>query len=367
MSQLKRVVEPFGEVNVYPRGGTLHVVATILMEPRKEGTQTGIALDGSGSMSELYGVASGGVLSSIFSRPQPQNLITPVAQKICAYLARRIDADGGTTVIYWATGQAGSQIEVVGDLTAEQAERHYFGPPQRFGNGTQLLPAVRYFVDRFRDAPFGFYVFITDGEIHDLEDVKSYSRQLAQEVAARRRRPVKFVLIGVGPSVNEAQMEELDDLETGTNIDLWDHKLAAELTRLEQIFAEVVDENARVADRAKILDANGRVIKDFSDTGLPAKFEFQVPVGTPYFTLEVNGHRIHQGLSDAVAVPPSQLVTPAAAASAPARSFEELDEVLPVQPVNVEPVEKTSKSGKSDDEWLDFDLQFEPGREPPKK
>src|SRR5260370_17834913 len=92
MSQLKRVVEPFGEVNVYPAsGGKIRVVATILMEPRKEGTQTGIALDGSGSMSNLYGEGGG------------LNQVTPVAQRLCAYLARKIDADGVTTCLYCAT------------------------------------------------------------------------------------------------------------------------------------------------------------------------------------------------------------------------------------------------------------------------
>src|SRR5438132_2111615 len=109
MTQLKRSVEPFGEVNVYPAssGGT-RVVATILMEPQKEGTQTGIALDGSGSMAKLYGKEmGGGVLSPIFKKTQPRNDITPVAQQLCAYLARKIDADGGTTCIYWATGENG--------------------------------------------------------------------------------------------------------------------------------------------------------------------------------------------------------------------------------------------------------------------
>ena len=60
MSQLKNVVDPFGEVNVYPAGGgRVRVVATILMEPHREGAQTGIALDGSGSMAKLYGVEDG--------------------------------------------------------------------------------------------------------------------------------------------------------------------------------------------------------------------------------------------------------------------------------------------------------------------
>jgi hypothetical protein len=305
MSQLKNVVDPFGEVNVYPSGSRTRVVATILMEPHKEGAQTGIALDGSGSMSKLYGVEDGSrVLSPIFGGPKKlHNEITPVAQKLCAYLARKIDADGGTTCIYWAVGNNGSQIEVVGDLTADEAERHVFGPPRDFGTGTQLLPAVRYFVDRFKSAPWGFYVFVTDGELHDLDAVKDYSTRLAREIAAHRRNPLKFVLIGVGPSVNETQMEELDDLDTGTPIDLWDHKLAAEMRVLQEIFAEVVDRNARVADNGRILDPQGRVVKDYSKGGLPAFLEFELPAGADHFTLEVNGTRVHQPLSDRARAP----------------------------------------------------------------
>src|SRR5437588_3338137 len=154
MSQLKHVVEPFGEVHVYPGpDGGVRVTATILLEPEREGTQTGIALDGSGSMRKLYGQdTGGGVLSPIFAKPRLENIVTPVAQRLCAYLARKIDADGGTTCIYWATGPNGSQVEVVGDLTADQAEQHVFAGPQDFGTGTQLVPAARYFVDRFKDA-----------------------------------------------------------------------------------------------------------------------------------------------------------------------------------------------------------------------
>jgi hypothetical protein len=301
MTQLKKVVDPFGEVNVHPQpGGKLRVSATILMEPRREGTQTGIALDGSGSMAALYGIEEQqGFLASLFGpkRKPAANVVTPVAQKLCAYLARKLDADGGTTCIYWATGPGGSRIEVVGDLTADQAEQHVFGPPQHFGTGTQLLPAVRYFVDRFKDAPWGFYVFITDGELHDLEEVKGYSRRLAHDVQAGKRKPLKFVLIGVGPSVNEGQMEELDDLDTGTDVDLWDHKLAAEMRVLQEIFAEVVDKNARVADAGRILDHQGRVVKNYSDTGLPGVLEFEVDAGTPYFVLDVEGKQIQQPLA----------------------------------------------------------------------
>src|SRR6266511_1225485 len=100
MAQLKKVVDPFGEVNVYPAaGGKTRVVATILMRPHKEGAQTGIALDGSGSMRKLYGLEGGGKpLSPIFAAPKKtSNDVTPVAQKICSYLARNLDADGVTS------------------------------------------------------------------------------------------------------------------------------------------------------------------------------------------------------------------------------------------------------------------------------
>jgi hypothetical protein len=335
MSQLKKVVEPFGEVNVYPtKSGCTRVVATILMEPQREGTQTGIALDGSGSMAKLYGVGRSGALSPIFGGQKPHNDITPVAQKLCAYLARKIDADGGTTCIYWAVGPGGSQTEVIGDLTAEQAEKHVFGPPRDFGTGTQLLPAVRYFVERFSDAPWGFYVFITDGELHDLDEVKAYSTKLAKEINAGRRRPLKFVLIGIGSDVNETQMEELDDLDTGTPIDLWDHKLAAEMRVLQEIFAEVVDQNARVADNGRILDPQGRVVKNYGDTGLPAYLEFEMPADAAYFTLEVNGNRIHQGLFERAQVPPSEV-----AAASPPPQEEEIPSVLPAD--EPEPVTAT--------------------------
>ncbi|HBI42414.1 MAG TPA: VWA domain-containing protein, partial [Planctomycetales bacterium] len=195
----------------------------------------------------------------------------------------------------------------VGDLTADQAEKHVFGPPREFGTGTQLLPAVKYFVERFTDAPWGIYVFITDGELHDLEPVKEYSTQLARDVQAKKRNPLKFVLIGVGHQINEQQMEELDDLDTGTEVDLWDHKIAAEMRLLQEIFAEVVDKNARVSDHGRVLDPSGRVVKDYSDTGVPAFLDFDIPAGADYFTLDVNGSKIHQGLSDHAHVPPSEL------------------------------------------------------------
>jgi hypothetical protein len=361
MTQLRTAVDPFGEVNVHPAGpDRVRVVATILMEPCREGAQTGIALDGSASMVRLYGVDQGTrVVSSLFSSSQPplRNEVSPVAQKICSYLARKIDADGGTTCIYWSVGPGGGQVEVIGDLSADEAERHPFPPPEDLGTGTQLLPAVRYFVDRFQEAPWGFYVFITDGELHDLDEVLAYSKQLARDISSGRRNPVKFVLIGLGDQVNEHQMRELDDLETGTSVDLWDHKLASELRVLEQIFAEVVDKNARVAPDGKILDPQGRVVEDYSDFGLPAYLEFEVPASADYFTLEVLGRRIQQPLRDKVRVPAASGLETAPASPPP-----------PPQEQASAPAESRPEPAEEDDldaDWRKINLEWSKDQESP--
>ena len=77
-------------------------------------------------------------------------------------------------------------------------------------------------------------------------------------------------------------MEELDDLDTGTDVDVWDHKIAAEMRALTEIFAEVVDENQIVAPQAALYDSAGRLAREFTD-GMPAKVTFRVPAGSDWF------------------------------------------------------------------------------------
>lgn len=275
------VCKEFGEVDVRKLPDKTEVWFTILMEPQgaeAEGWQTGVALDASRSM------------SSAFSK----NEIEPLAQRITAYLASNLDADGGTTVIYWACGN-GKQIEVIGDLTEEDCKTASFAGPSKtkFGASTYLMPAVRYFVDRFKDATRGMYIFITDGRLDDLNEVKRYTKQLAKRIAVGERNPLKCVLIGVGDKIDEDQMEELDDLETGTDVDIWDHKIAKEMRALLEIFAEVVSESQIVAPTATIYDDSGNVVQRFTD-GLPAKVAFSMPASSKAFELEVGSRRVRQ-------------------------------------------------------------------------
>jgi len=322
----------FGKVAIANTGKELQVKLTILMEPQgqeAEGWQTGIALDASASMRGVYGrVLQGEIppnLNAQYAKKgwidyqvqdgnrtkliqrqayedaiekghlkMSDNLMQPLARKFITYLAGNLDKNGGTTVIYWAAG-TGNKIEVLGDFSEEQCQQLAVeGVKQTaFGNQTILLPAVKYFVERFPDAKRSMFIFLTDGKLNDLDAVKTYTRQLANAIASGKRNSVKCVLIGVGDEIDETQLSELDDLETGTNIDIWDRKIAKEMRSLVEIFAEVVDENRLVAPTGTLYDSSGNLIRKYTD-GLPAKLEFNLPIHCSHFELEVAGQRIRQ-------------------------------------------------------------------------
>jgi len=346
MAQLSssKVVEPYGEVNVFTESdGGIRVKATILMKPEVEGAQTGLAIDGSKSMSELFGGAV--AISDIFGGKP--NLVEPMAQTLAEYLAN-FDSDGETTVIYWACGKFGDNLQILGDMSAEVARSHPFPKPEDMGTRTKLLPAIQHFTEeRFKDSPWGIYIFLTDGLIEDIEEVKAYTRQLAEEMAAGQRDFTKLVIIGLGtdgefyyknsetgeklgvdqaePRILELEedsawekspawsvLEDLDDLDEdpeygniqdskGETIDIWDYKLAANIKKLEEIFAEVVSANSIIAPTAQIVGSDGVPVQptdrlSYAD-GLPSLLEFTMADGNTSFTLTVNENEITQPIT----------------------------------------------------------------------
>jgi len=322
------VVEPFSKINYWQLpNGSKQVRAYFLMEQTIEGAQTGMAIDGSASMqgpfgclllgdatpyieeykkrglvqvvekdSRQYNNWSGQAVTELIERKvfrRTDNIVEPQARNMTEYLTK-FDADGGTTVIYWAVGN-GNEIEVVGDLRGEECATFKFTGPKDFGKATHLLPAVRYFVERFVEADWGIYVFITDGRLDDLAAVKKYCIDLAHKIERGERNKLKLVMVGIGEEIDEAQMEELDDLETGTEVDLWDHKIAKDMKNLAEIFAEVVSESVIIVPNDGVIrDANRNVIKDYRDTGLPALMTFDLPADSDWFTLEVAGQTVAQ-------------------------------------------------------------------------
>ncbi len=318
------LLEIFGKVSYRRLPGELEVLFTILLPTTTEKWKTGVALDASESMSAAYGsVLTGSIppkavagyrkkgwIRSELRDGETQerfkkeayddaialgylqwtaNEVEPEARKFLGYLAANVDMEATTRLVYWAC-EDGAQIELVGDIAAADCATLAVPGPQKldFGKGTMLTPVLRHFDQEFSSAPNGLYVFMTDGRLEDLAAVKAHTTALARKIEAGQRNPIKCILIGMGPEVDEGQMTELDDLDTGTDVDIWDHKIARDMRDVTEIFAELVDETQIVAPMATIYDDAGNVAHKCSD-GLPARVVFRMPDTSKSFTLEVPG------------------------------------------------------------------------------
>jgi outer membrane protein OmpA-like peptidoglycan-associated protein len=336
------VAEEFGEVNVWRNMSGINseiaecrVEFLIAMEPQgklAEGWRTGLALDASASMKRSYGrkvearvdsellaaYIKQGRLRSYLEDGEPirkiereafaeiqergyeinytANVLQPLVQDFSAYLAGSLDGTGKTSLIYWGCGN-GDEIQVLGEFDYASCQQLAITGPATFqlGKTTKLLPAITYFVNQYSQAPQGIYIFLTDGRIDDLDQVKSYTRELALEIAVGKRNYLKLVLVGIGNDVDRYQLQELDDFETGLDIDIWDYKIASEMTSISQIFAEVVNEHQIIADSGSIYDDQGNCVKSYTN-GLPAKVDFLMRDDSQWFELEVCHQRIRQAV-----------------------------------------------------------------------
>jgi len=341
------VAAEFGEINVWrsipkanSEGTECRVEFTIAMEPQgrfAEGWRTGLALDASASMKRAYGrkvearvdpelltdYIKQGRLRAYLEDGEPirkiereafaeiqdrgyeinftTNILQPLVQDFTAYLAGSLDGTGKTSLIYWGCGN-GDEIQVLGEFDEASCQQLAIaGPPTfKLGKTTKLLPAIAYFADQYRQSPRGIYIFLTDGRIDDLEQVKNYTKELALEIAVGKRNYLKLILIGVGNEIDRYQLQELDNFDTGLDLDLWDYKIADEMTSLSQIFAEVVNENQIIAESASIYDDAGVCVKSYNQ-GLPTKVDFVMRDDSQWFELEVGDQRIRQGVSLGIA------------------------------------------------------------------
>ncbi len=308
MTKIRQPVEPFGDINVLEKGQGIEVVASVLMVPDVEGASVGLALDASASIKKMYGV-SGIVGSAFFQAATIPNVMEPVAKSMAAYLAS-FSGNGKVEVIYWACSPDGSKIEPLGHFDSDEVKGiNIVGPrKETWGRGTKLLPPLKYFLEQtFAESDWSLIVFVTDGILEDTSEIKEYCLELGRDIASGKRKFIKLVLLGVGEEVDEEQMEELDDMFEGTGlkdqegneIDLWCHKLASDMKRLEEVFAEVVSENTVVASQGRILDSQNQEVVNYHD-GLPAKLRFTLPKGSTSFTLEYPGGQVKQDIQEAL-------------------------------------------------------------------
>lgn len=331
------LAKEMGKVYVGDEGSQRHVEFTVWVEElsgaKAEGWKTGLALDASASMKDWYGrnliYAGGGIPKNVldeytqngwidyreddgqqfmalqdkayedaFARGYlkcSENIVEPLARDFIAYLANELDSNGRVSVLYWACGDGGD-YRVLGEFSALDCRTLEIAGPSEvaFGLGTKLAPALNYFCRTHATAPNAMFVFITDGRLEDMDEVKQFTTNLAREIESGSRNAVKCVLIGVGDEIDETQMEELDDLETGTDVDIWDHKIAQEMRALSEIMVELVDEVVSSLP-ASIYDDQGQIVRKFAD-GLPARVEFTMSVSSEYFELQVGTQRIRQSV-----------------------------------------------------------------------
>jgi hypothetical protein len=302
----ERPVEPFSDLHVEEG----HVRATLLHDPTVEGLDVGLYLDGSGSMKEEYAYSQEQPKRTfwqwLLGEPAPMakpptNEVEPQARWMLQYLATK-DRNGLLRVAYWACGGNGKQVETVGELPGTEVNRYSFPGPREQGGYTYLRPAIDDYIAYLRSqipngARRGLAVFITDGALHDAEEVIALTGELARMIKRGQLPRLNFVLVGVGDGVDEHQLERISHTELEGVGHLWCHRTAKEIKNVAELVAVLVDETMTVAAGGTIYDDKGKVLKEYEGR-LPAVLEFKVPEGCKHFTLEVSGQRFTQPIPD---------------------------------------------------------------------
>lgn len=292
----------FAEIHIDTDGGKQHVEVTFAIDPTVEKLAVALYMDGSDSMRQA---ANYGRKRAFFfiELGHQRNAVQDAMQMMIPYLAQK-DSDGQVHVAYWATGKQGKDIEQIGELSAEQAANYQFAGPDTFGGSTYLLPAVRNFVSYIRqlrisqDVEVSLGCFITDGQIHDFDQVVSYTKELARNIEQRNFPKTTLVLVGVGSSIDHEQMEQMADIEIEgyTGREIWCCEEAESVDDLPGLVAHLLDANTPAFwGGAVVKDDRGNVLLSWEDM-VPAVFEFEVPHSVRSFTLQASGRTFTQRL-----------------------------------------------------------------------
>ncbi len=302
----ERPIEPFSDLHVEEG----HVRATLLHDPTVEGLDVGLYLDGSGSMTDEYAYTSTTAKRSFWQwlkgapRPEPTaptNQVEPQARWMLEYLASK-DRNGILRVAYWACGEAAARSRSSASSRRRGQDVHV---PRAAAQGQQLPCSRPRSTTSSRTsrsqvpngARRGLGVFITDGQLHDLDDVEGVTGEVARMITRGRLPRMNFVLVGVGSGIDEEQLEKIAHAEYPGVGHLWCHRVAKEITNVAELVAVLVDETMTVAAGGTMYDDKGKIVKEYEGR-LPAVLEFEVPEGCKSFTLEVNGQRFTQPLPE---------------------------------------------------------------------
>lgn len=295
-----QLADIFSDIHGEQKGNSFQMEVTFAVDVQVENLAAAFYMDGSKSM---LGAGNYGQRTGLFGLGRQRNPVQEAMQVAVPFITEK-DANGLCYVAYWACGEKGKDIEVIGELTAEQAKTSEFRGPNNFGNSTYLLPAVQDFVQYIRQAiskgevvNAALCVIVTDGQFHDAEDVISYTATAMVPAIMEGKFPkTVFTVIGIGKDVDPEQMEEFSHEATPENYtgrDIWCYGLADEISQLPQLVAHLADANTPAFfGGASILDEKGTVLKTFEDM-VPTVVEFELPLNARSFTLKA-GDKTYQ-------------------------------------------------------------------------
>lgn len=217
-------------------------------------------MDGSGSMQNHY-------RHSGWGPTKKPSEVEGFLHEAAAFVAD-LDSDKGVQVYVWATGGDGRQVVDLGNFPKDGLEKLSIKTnvdstdrdAVHLGGATFLAPALEQMVKEIvvdSGAGYGLIVAMTDGKINDMSAVKQWATQKAQQIAAKQHPPFKITLVGFDDA-DPAEMEELDNLDTGTPIDIFNALSAADLHgAMEHLNAETLTSDFTVAEGG-YLEANGK-------------------------------------------------------------------------------------------------------------
>jgi len=299
MPQIAHPARPLAYVSLFPqRDGSQRVEVGLLPTPHPTllgaDARAVVALDASRSMRPMYGGCCDANYTELVARKTGE-LLCPITHS------------GRIRILYWSLGQGGAEIELVGDLDAEQCRGYPFRGPSKskWGTGTKMLPIIKHIIeDAGKGASFTMGVIMTDGIIEDEKDCVDYCLELGRRLKAGMQPPVRLILLGLGEMVDEAQFDRFDnmfgDTSLGNEVDLWACGLAASMQDEDDIFnllfGDLFSEDAVIAESGLVVDDNGSIVAAFPE-GLPIRFSFILPEGCREFTVRSSRWEVTQDLS----------------------------------------------------------------------
>lgn len=269
-----------------PQNGDLRVQLGLPVKALEGATNCAFGMDGSGSMQTHYKHSGWGPTK------KPSEVETFI-HKTGSFVAQ-LDSDHGVQVYLWATGD-GHMVVDLGNFPADKLETLSIKTTVDsqdkdsvpLGSGTFLRPALQKMWQEISVDPkadMAYLVLATDGNLNDYDDVCRWATEKAKAIAAKQIKPFKIVLVGFDDA-NPQQMEGLDNLDTGTDVDIFDAQSATDLEgAANHLTDEALTSEFTVAESGW-LESNGS--KWNFEGGVPQRIDMKVGTNLKDITLVI--------------------------------------------------------------------------------